>query len=84
MVSKKKMVRLAIDNNALCSVLGLVKKIDEIQEKFEIDVQKININLLYPHGQSKKQLEKLDSLLRKLKQAYRGELRFVITPTVLS
>ena len=84
MVSKKKTVRLAIDNNALCSVLGLVKKIDEIQEKFEIDVQKININLLYPHGQSKKQLEKLDSLLRKLKQAYRGELRFVITPTVLS
>ena len=40
MVSKKKTVRLAIDNNALCSVLGLVKKIDEIQEKFEIDVQK--------------------------------------------
>lgn len=84
MEKKKNPVRLAIDNNALCSVLGLVKKIDEIQEKFGIDVQKININMLYPNGQSKRQLDKLDSLLRKLKQAYRGELRFVIPPTVLS
>ena len=73
MVSKKKTVRLAIDNNALCSVLGLVKRIDEIQEKFEIDVQRININLLYTHSQSKKKLEKLASLLRKLKQSYSGE-----------
>lgn len=83
METKKKPVRLAIDNNALCSVLGLVKKIDAIQKTFGTDVQKISINMLYPHGQSKKQLQKLDLLLKKLKQSYRGELRFVITPTVL-
>ncbi len=56
MEKKKNPVRLAIDNNALCSVLGLVKKIDEVQKKFGIDVQKININMLYPNGQSKRNL----------------------------
>lgn len=77
---------LALDNNALCSAFGLDAKILEYSKSRGIDINDFlsyaHANLLY-NASNEKQLKKIDALLSLLKRAYKKEIRFVITPTVL-
>lgn len=82
MENEKQKVRIALDNNALCIAIGLNKRAMAQSETSGIPYNKLSASALYP-DKNAKFVRGVDVLFSKLKRAQKGELRFVILPTVV-
>lgn len=80
--------RLALDNNALCAILGMIEKIKNFSRVYKISFEEvinqdgIIDNLYFKHPKAYR--DKMNKLFDQFKLAINKRVRFVIIPTVLN